>query len=320
MRWIPVFAAVVAAAIARPMAAVPQQPAAADILADFTCGSDRITVRFAGPRAEFSIAGRTYTLTQTRTASGARYETSDQSASFWNNGPTATLIVRGRRYPECVQAAPTLTLPFVARGNEPGWRLDIEGTHMRFTRGAGAAVEAFPLPSAERLPGGRRYTAAADGRPIVVVVRDEPCADSMSGMPHPYRVEIALDATTYRGCGGDPASLLRGAQWLVTRIDGATPVAPARPALTFGADGRISGNSSCNNFTATYALTGEALTIGQAASTRRACPQPQMEQEDTFLRTLIAVRRFEVRTDRTLALMTDDGRSIEARRETERRP
>lgn len=314
MRWIPGLAAVLAIASTQLAAAAPQQPVAPDILADFTCGTDRITVHFAGPRAEFSMGGRTYAMTQTRTASGARYETSDRATSLWNKGTTATLIVRGRRYPECVQAAQTLTLPFVARGNEPGWRLDIEGTHMQFTRAA-AAAEAFPLPGAETLPGGRRYTATADGRPIVVVVRDEPCEDSMTGMPHPYRVEVTMDSTTYRGCGGDPAALLRGAEWVVSRIDGTPPVAPSRPAMTFGADGRVSGNASCNNFTATYTLTGEALTIGQAASTRRACLPPQMEQEDTFLRTLIAVRRFEVRTDRTLVLMTDDGRSIEARRE-----
>ena len=61
-------------------------------------------------------------------------------------------------------------------------------------------------------------------------------------------------------------------------------------------------------------LTGESLTISQAATTMMACPQPVMEQEALFLAVLTGTTRCTITADGTLTLHAGDGRTLTARR------
>ena len=38
-------------------------------------------------------------------------------------------------------------------------------------------------------------------------------------MPHPSTVVVLFGGKELRGCGGDPAALLQGAEWLLEHID-----------------------------------------------------------------------------------------------------
>ena len=114
----------------------------------------------------------------------------------------------------------------------------------------------------------------------------------MSGMPHPQSVTVVVGGQTLTGCGGEPVSLLQGAEWTVVEIDGKALVAGSQVTLAFGADGHLSGHASCNRFMSEYTLSGEGLAIAEGAGTRMMCDEALMEQERTFLAALGSVHEL----------------------------
>lgn len=209
---------------------------------------------------------------------------------------------------------PTRLTVFRARGNEPGWQLEIRENRLTLVTNYGETRIEAATPAAETTPAFRRYVAKTDGADLTATIFNRPCADSMSGMPHPNTVEVLLAGKTLQGCGGEPAVLLQGAEWVVEDINGAGIVDNSRATLHFSADGRVAGRASCNTYTGAYTLTGEGLTISKAATTRKACSPALMRQEEAFLEVLRNVQRFEVTPDGALILHAGDRRTITARR------
>jgi putative lipoprotein len=112
-----------------------------------------------------------------------------------------------------------------------------------------------------------------------------------------------------------PSAALTGREWIVEEINNRRIVENSRVTLAFHEDGRVSGDSSCNQYTAPYMLSGERLSFGLAAVTRRACiTGGLMEQEDRFLEIFAKIDRFEIDQAGALILQTADGRRIRARR------
>jgi heat shock protein HslJ len=213
-----------------------------------------------------------------------------------------------------VQSPATARTPFRATGNEPSWRLDIGNTEMSLLTDFGQTRTVAVTPSAEVSNGTTRYIARTGQGDLVATIVDRLCVDSMSGMPHPQSVTVVVGGKTLTGCGGEPASLLQGAEWTVVEIGGAPLVAGSKVTLNFTPDGQISGHASCNSFTSAYTLSGEGLAIASGASTRMMCDDALMDQERRFLATLAKVRNFSVGTDGALLLKTGDERTIKARR------
>jgi len=213
-----------------------------------------------------------------------------------------------------LQVAAPLPLPFAAVGNEPGWRLEITADTISLVADYGATKVSMRARPAEPVPGGRRYAGNADGRVMVVTVLDRVCADDMTGMPRPNTVTVTLDEEALRGCGGEPASLLRGTPWVVEAIAGARVANGSRVTLAFGDDGRVAGSASCNGYTAAYTVTAEGLRIEKAAATQKACAPALMTRERAFLDLLGAATRFEIASDGALVLYAVDGGTIRARR------
>jgi heat shock protein HslJ len=87
---------------------------------------------------------------------------------------------------------------------------------------------------------------------------------------------------------------LAGTEWVLRAWDWSEP-APAVPEVTLQfRDGRFAGTSGCNRYSAA-ATAGNApgdLTLGPAAGTRMACPEPQMAMESRFLAQLPRVQKF----------------------------
>jgi len=204
---------------------------------------------------------------------------------------------------------------FTATGNEPGWRLDIGPAQITLLMNNGSTRIVAPLAAPQITGNTRSYVTASDGRSLTATIMDQTCADNMSGMPHPNTVVVRFNGQELRGCGGDPATLLQGAEWVVEDINGAGMVEMSRGTLNFTADSAVAGRSFCNTYGGTYRLTGESLTIGLLVSTQMACASALMMQEKLFTDLLAAVRRFELRADGSLVLHTGDGRTITARRE-----
>ena len=83
----------------------------------------------------------------------------------------------------------------------------------------------------------------------------------------------------------------------------------------FGEDGTLSGNASCNNYTASYTVDGDAIQIGPAASTRMMCNEPEgiMQQEQEYLAALETAAVYRLDGD-MLDMRTSEGSRVAAYR------
>lgn len=201
---------------------------------------------------------------------------------------------------------------FSARGNEPNWHLEITDTGITFKAMDAEPLTISPKPAAQVTPDAETYLASPGGQPFTLTITNKLCVDTMSGMPFPKTVAVDLGKRKYAGCGGDPASLLRG-NWSIEEIAGNAAVAESQPTIDFG-DGKVSGNGSCNRYFGSYALTGEGMKISGLGSSMMACEPPLMEQEGLLLRLLQDVSRFDIKPDGRLVLHGTDGKSVVAKR------
>lgn len=193
---------------------------------------------------------------------------------------------------------------FRATGNEPGWVLEIGPEALSLDLYYGETRITVPLPAPETGKGLTRYMA--ENVDLTVTIIDRYCTDTMSGMPHPYTVILVHEGEEFSGCGGDPAALLGGGEWVMERIADAEPIDDSRITLWFGDDNRVAGSASCNRYMGRYTLTGESLSFGPLASTKMACAEPVMEQEIRYLELLQDIRRFELDPQGRLILYSAD--------------
>jgi heat shock protein HslJ len=98
--------------------------------------------------------------------------------------------------------------------------------------------------------------------------------------------------------------------WEVTGLRTATAISSPAPGSTLTlnlASGTASGNAGCNSFTGGYTVTGEDLTFAALATTRKACTDPAVTQQETdYLAALGATKTFSS-TSKMLTLLADDG-------------
>ena len=124
-------------------------------------------------------------------------------------------------------------------------------------------------------------------------------------------IDLMVDSGTMRF---SPQFLeLAGTSWTVTGYNNdqaavVSLLAETEITADFGLDGRLTGSAGCNTYTAAYQTEGNTVSIGPAASTRMACPQPEgvMEQETAYLAALETAATYQLRGDR-LELRTADG-------------
>lgn len=115
-------------------------------------------------------------------------------------------------------------------------------------------------------------------------------------------------AITLAACsGGSPVSgtpssspvtdRLAGTIWKLLSVADQPVPAGLSATLAFDA-GQASGSSGCNTFSGQYELTGpDSIRIGPLATTRKACPEPAMTFETTYLAALSAVTTWAVPAD-----------------------
>lgn len=95
----------------------------------------------------------------------------------------------------------------------------------------------------------------------------------------------------------DPDRPVVGTQWVLTELVTAAAVSTswaleeAAPTLTVADDGTVSGSTGCNRFTG-HVTVGDTLTFGPLATTRAACPDPELARTES---TVLAVLSGEVR-------------------------
>lgn len=98
-----------------------------------------------------------------------------------------------------------------------------------------------------------------------------------------------------------PANPLANTAWSVLEYYNgaggmASPIAGTNLSIQFGADGKVSGFSGCNNYSASYFVEGTAISISNIAGGRAACTEPAgiMEQESAYLNALGQSVHFEI--------------------------
>lgn len=95
--------------------------------------------------------------------------------------------------------------------------------------------------------------------------------------------------------------------WVLSELGGESVAAEITVTAMFGEDGRLAGSSGCNNYSTSYTVDGQSMTIDpMIMSTMMMCPEPIMEVETDYLAALPNVAGFEVSGD-TLVLSDSDG-------------
>ena len=209
--------------------------------------------------------------------------------------------------PACAQKGPgildSLAGDYVARGNEPGWRVTVGTETVDIVAAYGEDERSTPRSATQVSDMGQTLDMPQINARLSV--EDRLCHDDMSGMPYPQRAVLTLDSQEYRGCGGEARSLLTGAEWRIEDVMGGGVVDGAEVTITFDETGRISGRAACNRYFGGYQLTGEGVSFGQMASTQMACAPSLMTLERKMLDALGQVQRFDF--DETGALLLIGG-------------
>jgi putative lipoprotein len=88
---------------------------------------------------------------------------------------------------------------------------------------------------------------------------------------------------------------LVGSSWRLASIGGAPALSNVEATLEFAEGGRVAGKGSCNQFSGSVVVTGAAITFGPIASTKMACLDAAVgEQEKHYFDALGGAERFVV--------------------------
>lgn len=207
--------------------------------------------------------------------------------------------------------APPRAENYRAIGTEPGWAVTITSTQIEHLGDYGKTRIVTPRPEPRITFNGRRYEARQGAHSLVVDITHAKCNDGMSDRIFADTVMLIVDGRTLKGCGGAivPPTTLADTNWTIVSIGG-TPVTGDRPAtLSFTKD-RLSGSSGCNRFSADYAQQEGRLRLGRVASTRMACPEPAMVQENRLFAILADEITVNFRDGDTLVLGSRDGEVV----------
>jgi uncharacterized lipoprotein YbaY len=98
--------------------------------------------------------------------------------------------------------------------------------------------------------------------------------------------------------------------WLLMSMAGQGVIPGTQITAEFNG-GQVAGISGCNNYNAPYEMDAANLTIGQAATTRMACEEPQgvMEQETQYLGLLGSVAAYRIE-GRQMSLLDAGGQAV----------
>jgi heat shock protein HslJ len=116
---------------------------------------------------------------------------------------------------------------------------------------------------------------------------------------------LAAIALMLVSCGGGGASSLDGTDWVLTSLNGASPLGSFALAFT---DGQVTGKAGCNSYFGDYDQSGDTLSIPMIGITEMYCMDPEgiMDQESLYVGILSRVDTFST-SGTQLRLETGDG-------------
>lgn len=156
-------------------------------------------------------------------------------------------------------------------------------------------------------------TAAIDGRRILLEVvqagaEDAACCPTQKatrvwefGSGGIRELPPVMDGTV-------SLSDLEGMEWVLKRLAWKEPAPPGPEVTLVFENGRVSGSSFCNRYSADVSETApEEITFGKIGSTRRAFPDSLASFEGRFLQALRHVRRYSFLATRLALTSEQDG-------------
>jgi heat shock protein HslJ len=218
--------------------------------------------------------------------------------------------------------------PLICFGNEPSWSVDLTepGVARVASPGEDAVTYRGTATRHAFLPETLWRGSPTAGRDLVVWLQHSTCTDNMSGTELPVTARVSLpDGRFLSGCcrvpspaaaSGAPSSL-EGATWRLTELPDTQPAALARlsrPVTVRFESGRLAGFSGCNNFSGSYKMVGDNLTIGPVASTQMACSEPASSIERVVQAALAGTLRYQIEGE-NLTAVAASGATLRFQRE-----
>ena len=250
-------------------------------------------------RASYLIAG---VFVLIGCASSDKKVATDSAAARGSSAPPA---------PTSQAQATATNESFRAVGQEPGWLLTISDS-LRLQWDYDAQRVTVAVPTLQTSTAGRTYAFVHHDTAFTVRVSDPavdtPCADAMSAHQYPSTVNLQIGDRTMKGCGGDPAGMIRGDAWSIDSLEGKPLVPGSSITIQFAADGSVTGTAGCNRYRGSFVVRGSELVIGPAASTRMACNPDVDGQESRFLAAIAKPLVFFV--EQGVLHMTRDNNTV----------
>ena len=99
--------------------------------------------------------------------------------------------------------------------------------------------------------------------------------------------------------------VLPGTSWQVEDIDQRGVIDFSNVSLEFAEDGRIAGSTGCNRYFGSASIEGSSIGFSELGSTRRACAEALMNQEQRFLAALGEITSYRMDANARLLLLDD---------------
>ena len=134
------------------------------------------------------------------------------------------------------------------------------------------------------------------GEPVEILFAPAPQPDPDSvGGGEPVAAAKPPSEAEAAAADSAPAALanLVGTAWRLESLGNGKLQPGTQPSLEFPAEGRASGNGSCNRFNGIVIVAGDGIKFSGLATTRKACAEAVMRQEDAYLAVLRDAVRYE---------------------------
>ncbi|MCP5488380.1 MAG: META domain-containing protein [Verrucomicrobia bacterium] len=110
-----------------------------------------------------------------------------------------------------------------------------------------------------------------------------------------------------------PANPLMKTSWLVEDLGGQGVIDYAQTTIRFDEAAGVSGSTGCNRYTGSVKMDGAQLSFGPMASTRMACPEAVMDQEQRFESAMGRVKTFALEQEDAILNLLDEGGDVVVR-------
>ncbi len=180
---------------------------------------------------------------------------------------------------------------FIARGNEPGWVLEIDLEKSFIFKGPDGLEVTTPAVQGIKAQDHdvTLFSSKAENSELIVTVIREECQDNMSGEKFPYKVRVEAKNTkdanyqTFEGCG---KYLYDNRLYDIYVMEEMTGINLKKEKLTKGmpqfefnlSDMRFSGHAGCNVINGSISVSGNKITFGALIGTLMSCPNMKVEK------------------------------------------